>query len=156
MPIGARVASASTVAPAGSGGHAPAPTVVTGGGALTQSWQPTTLSGPERSGICTLQLPAAPVGFALVVDRISISTTSTQATTCSVYLGPVSDGAQVDYSQSANLDFSDYPPRGLLVPGGKPLTLVFSSLSAGSTAKAVVQWALVSSAQLPAVAGSIP
>lgn len=156
MPIGGPRPAGSSVAPAATGGTAPSPPVVTGGAALTQSWQPTTLTGAEVGGIATLTLPAAPIGAALRVDRISISTTSTQQTSCYVYLGAEADGDLVDQSPTANLDFSDYPPDGLLVPGGKPLTLVFQSMSAGSTARAVVQWALLSAARLPAVAGAMP
>jgi hypothetical protein len=130
--------------------------VVTGGAALPQSWQVIQLSGAEVGGIATLQLAAAPIGMALRIDRISISTNSAQQTSCAVYIGAPSEGAQVDDSPTANLDFSDYPPDGLLVPGGKPLVLVFQSLSAGSTARAVVQWALLTAASLPAVAGAMP
>lgn len=156
MPIGGPKAGANTVAPAATGGTAPAPAVVTGGAAVVRSWQPTTLTGPEQGGIATLTLPAAPVGMAIRVDRISISTTSTQQTSCYVYIGSEADGGLVDQSPTANLDFSSYPAAGLLVPGGKPLTLVFQSLSAGAQAKAVVQWALLAAATLPAVAGAVP
>lgn len=156
MPIGGPKAAGSTVAPAATGGTAPAQPVVTGGAAVVRSWQPTLLTGEEVGGIVTLTLDAAPVGSAIRVDRIAISTTSTQQTSCYVYVGPAADGELVDQSPAANLDFSDYPAGGLLVPGGKPLTLVFQSLSAGATAKAVVQWALITAAQLPAVAGAMP
>lgn len=156
MPIGRQIPPGG-VAPAlaGAGATIP-PQAATGRSALPQSWGPVTLTGAETGGYATLQLPAAPIGYMNVVDRIAISTTSTQQTQCYVYDGPASEGLVVDQSPTANLDFTSYTPSGLVLLGGRNLTLVFSSMSAGAQATARIQYAMVVAAQLPALAGTLP
>lgn len=103
----------------------------------------------EAGGFATIIVAAAPVGYAHLIERIAISTDSTQATEADVYIASENNVPQVDHSPSANLDFSDYP-RPLLVPGGEQLLIVFQSLSAGATARTRVQGWTVKAADLAA------
>lgn len=103
----------------------------------------------EVGGIATVIVDAAPVGYAHLIERIAISTDSTQATSADVYIGTDTDLPGVDHSPSANLDFSEYA-RPMLVPGGERLLIVFQSLSAGSTARVRVQAWTVKAADLAA------
>lgn len=133
MPLGTRTPSAPLAA------------------SVAQSWGPVgrleipedhvteALEADEVGGVATVTLTPAPVGSVLRVERISISTTSTQATTCSVYVGTVNAANLMDYSSNGNLDVAD-ESHPILVPGGTPLTLQWNSMSPGSTASARVQY----------------
>lgn len=146
MPTGARRPATPSpgtfVAPAGPG--LPAAKTVVPADFWTRPFQ-----AAEAGGIATIVVPAAPIGYALLIERIAISTDSANQTSADVYIGATTNLPGVDHSPSANQDFSDYP-RPLMVPGGEELLIVFQSMSANSTARARVQGWTVAAADLPA------
>jgi len=88
----------------------------------------------SESGAAVVSLPAAGVGQIIDVERISVQTTSTTASTAAVTVG----GMLVDYSDAANGDISEeFPP--VRVPGDMTFSITWAGLSAGAEATAVVQ-----------------
>lgn len=131
MPHGVSLPMAGIAVPASVPRQAP----------VRSTLQPTILSAGEVGGIATCELPAPPSGFVTFVTYISLATTSTSAATCSIQV----DGFQVDYADQVSDAAAEY--RGLYVGTGETLALVFSGLSAGSTAGARLVWALVPAAE---------
>ena len=146
MPTGARRPATPSpgtfVAPAGAG--LPAAKTVVPADFWTRPFQ-----AASEGGIATIVVPAAPIGYSLLVERISVSTDSATQTSADVYIGSATNLPSSDHSPSANQDFTEYA-RPLLVPGGEQLLIVFQSMSAGSTARARVQAWTVAAADLPA------
>lgn len=140
MGIGRRPPATGVVTTAPSG-----PPGIAGGATTRGATQAVTAplsSAPAAGGLATVALPVCPNGKVYLVQRIGISTTSTQATTCSVYVGPPNDLSPenlMDYSNNGNSDIAD-ENSPILVPGGQTLTLQWSSMSAGSIGSSRVQY----------------
>lgn len=107
------------------------------------------VSASEAGGLATAETPLVPSALVAVVRYIALTTSSTSAATCDIYVGDrwVDHAAQV---QDASAQYD-----GLLVPTGQQLQLQFAGLSAGSTVGAHILWALVPAGLAgPVVAGA--
>ena len=138
MPIGAKIPGAGVFSDMPSGPVAP------GGlsGPSSQGITQPLASAPATAGVAEVSLALPPQGKVYLVQRIAISTNSSAATTCSVYVGAPGDLSApnlIDYSYDGNTDIAD-ENSPILIPSGQTLTLVWASMSAGAVASARVQY----------------
>ncbi|HUC37038.1 MAG TPA: hypothetical protein VMR97_07940 [Acidimicrobiales bacterium] len=150
MALGRQIPATGVLSDRPSGPLAPRSS---GAGGTAQGVTAPLSSAPAVAGVASVALPLPPNGQVFLVQRIAISTTSTQATTCAVYVGTPGDLSPanlIDYSYDGNADIAD-ESSPILVPGGQTLTLVWSSMSAGSVGSARVQYLVTD----PATANAI-
>ncbi len=139
MPVGRRAPIYGM--PAAAGATYPAPTARS---LLSQAQQ-----APETGGVATVTLDAAPNGYGWLISMISLSTTSTQQTTADVYIGTPDPTGWVLEAATANANWLTGWPA-LVVPSNQPLSVVFSSMSAGSVATCRFQGVMIPNADIPA------
>jgi hypothetical protein len=99
-------------------------------------------SQPSAGGVMSVALPAADVGYVLKIERIGVSVAnSVNPTICTVYVGDAVPQNQADFTPDGNQDQADeFNP--ILVPGGLPLTIVWTGASNGAIGYARVQYTL--------------
>jgi len=96
----------------------------------------------DATGIVTVTFDPVGAGLYWRIERIRVQTTSTTTTTALVYVGDVSAQNLRDGSIAGNSDNADYSSP-LVVPPSRQLQIVWSGMSLGAVATAIVQHQLV-------------
>lgn len=95
----------------------------------------TGVPSPTQASV-SLSQPAE--GQAFLVERIDVSTNSSNATTASVQVG----GYELDFTPAGNHDVAQENPP-IAVPSGAVLSIVWSNCNPGDQCTAVVQYRVV-------------
>ena len=100
-------------------------------------------SGPApASGIVTLTFPQVADGQLWLVERITVTSTSSTNTAAVVYAGDIDTVNVVDGTNSGNLDLAD-ELSAILVDSTLALTIAWSGVSVGKICTARIQYQIV-------------
>lgn len=97
--------------------------------------------GQPAGGIVTIALPVPQPNQHYLVEKVYVTSTSTNAWTTTLNIGnPVADPAATIEEASGQGTYTENP--ALLVPSGLPFTVQFSGLSAQALCTARIQWSV--------------
>ncbi len=107
-------------------------------------WDRLTGSGvADAAGGVKVELSAPPLDRWYLVDRLVVQSESVAVSEAEVYVGlPSSPLALADFTLAGNADVSEYS-RGLYVPGGTPIVVVWSGATVGARCWVTAQVALM-------------
>lgn len=92
----------------------------------------------NSGGTATVTIPGPQTGTRWIVERVAITTTSSQLTTAYEYVGDISLATNiVDSTDNGNLNASEYP-QGLEVLAGETLSMLWVNGTPGASAS--VRW----------------
>lgn len=104
---------------------------------------PTPLTGtsqPATAGVCVVAFQVDPVsGVVYLIDRITVSCTSTTATSAKIYVGDIAATNIVDATYEGNLDVAD-EVQPITVVGADAIRVVWEGASAGAVGAVRIQY----------------
>lgn len=96
-------------------------------------------SDPAAGGLASVEFDGPETGLLWLIERITVHSSSTSATTCSVYAGQPAPANLADRSWSGNNDIAD-ETSPILLESSQPLVLVWEGASAGARCTASIQY----------------